>query len=357
MSDDLTLYLHCGYHKTGSSYLQSVLAANRDYLQSHGVCYPTHDSDNRAARGEPTAGNGHDFALTLRALDRVRSSVMLKQAIKTADSARANRLLLSAEGFFHTFGLVPDSLTLLNDICSELGVKVIKLLVFVRDPAEHALSVYCHRGKGAFLGPPEQWLLQGYETLDLMKTFLSELNRNPGIMCFWRNYSHQDKIADTLFDQWLDVPVPTYISGGRVRESLRISEVLAIQAMEESIPGCGLDIAVALQKLDPECRPKNDKLLDNMTRSITYRLKKWEVIIERMDSLLPENERMADDLKDAWRRPGDFQQSSRAVRLSEQQLHAVSSALATHFTFYSRMKRGIRRLVPPMLIRWIRPRR
>jgi hypothetical protein len=357
MSEDLALYLHCGYHKTGSSYLQSVLAANCDYLQKHGIFYPVHGSDDRASRGEPTAGNGHEFALALRALDEAQVTAMLQQAIDSANSTHANKLLLSAEGFFHTFGLVPDSLSLLNDACRRAGIETIKLLVIVRHPAEHALSVYRHRGKGTYLGSPEQWLLQGYETLDLMKSFLTRLDHNPGMECSFRRYDRQTILTDLLFDQWLDIPAPSFKSDGRVRESLRLSEVLVIQAMEEHIPGCGLDITLALQELTPANRVKDDELLKNVTQRIACGLEKWKVLIERMDALLPEYERMGAELSRDWDQSGNLPEDDQTIRLSVQQLQAISSALAGHFSAYSRIKRRIRRLLPSVLVRWIRPGR
>lgn len=37
----MEIILHCGLPKTGSTYLQHVLAANKDALARHGICYPT----------------------------------------------------------------------------------------------------------------------------------------------------------------------------------------------------------------------------------------------------------------------------------------------------------------------------
>lgn len=62
------LILHVGHGKTGSSYLQSVLAENRLVLEKYGYCYPEHRSFKDALAGKPSAGNGllvlqNDFVL------------------------------------------------------------------------------------------------------------------------------------------------------------------------------------------------------------------------------------------------------------------------------------------------------
>ena len=55
------LILHIGHGKTGSSYLQSVLAINRELLLGKGIYYPEHKSDSAARLGRISSGNGSDF--------------------------------------------------------------------------------------------------------------------------------------------------------------------------------------------------------------------------------------------------------------------------------------------------------
>ena len=54
-----SLNLHVGHGKTGSSYLQTLLAVNRDVLFEFGVNYPDHQSLQLARSGLPTSGNGN----------------------------------------------------------------------------------------------------------------------------------------------------------------------------------------------------------------------------------------------------------------------------------------------------------
>lgn len=52
------LVIHIGHGKTGSSFIQSVLALNSEKLARAGVIYPEHESAARASAGLITSGNG-----------------------------------------------------------------------------------------------------------------------------------------------------------------------------------------------------------------------------------------------------------------------------------------------------------
>ena len=56
-----TIVLHIGHGKTGSSYLQSCLALNRDKLLALGIDYPWHRSFAKATAGSISSGNGANF--------------------------------------------------------------------------------------------------------------------------------------------------------------------------------------------------------------------------------------------------------------------------------------------------------
>ena len=52
------LVLHIGHGKTGTSYIQSVLAMNTTRLLALNIKYPSHISLKMAKRGKITSGNG-----------------------------------------------------------------------------------------------------------------------------------------------------------------------------------------------------------------------------------------------------------------------------------------------------------
>jgi hypothetical protein len=99
----MTLYLHCGYHKTASSYLQSCFASKKALLAKHGIFYPDDPRQVDSARGIPTAGNGAELAQALLALNSRRALEMLKDYARHARCMGLGAVLLSTEGFFSSF--------------------------------------------------------------------------------------------------------------------------------------------------------------------------------------------------------------------------------------------------------------
>ena len=55
------LILHVGHGKTGSSYIQSFLALNKNMLKNNGFIYPEPNDIQKAIIGHVTSGNGHKF--------------------------------------------------------------------------------------------------------------------------------------------------------------------------------------------------------------------------------------------------------------------------------------------------------
>ena len=55
------IILHIGHGKTGTSYLQSCLALNRQKLLDIGIDYPEFKTFEKAKRGEISSGNGYLF--------------------------------------------------------------------------------------------------------------------------------------------------------------------------------------------------------------------------------------------------------------------------------------------------------
>lgn len=74
------LFLHIGTQKTGTSSIQSALAANRGLLSQHGFCYPETepDDDNKVSHYDAFRGffspHAHQIELTERFISRVSQS-------------------------------------------------------------------------------------------------------------------------------------------------------------------------------------------------------------------------------------------------------------------------------------------
>ena len=148
----MRLLLHIGHGKTGSSFLQSWLACNADRLQSRcGLLMP---GDTAAARaGHFSMGNG-DRMESLLQQSAAEQSRWLQQRCEHA--LAVNGLLFSREGWARRF---PDLVDPMLRLADAWGVERIELLLFVRDPLDHACSVYSQVVKRhGYAGSIDAWL-------------------------------------------------------------------------------------------------------------------------------------------------------------------------------------------------------
>lgn len=117
------LYLHVGYEKTGSSYMQSVLYASRLSLRQHGLSYPPGDDDEAQANGDIGSGNGH-FLVGPKVADTLRG---------TPDGT-----IYSSELAFKYF----CSTRGLDDLRTLTQHFDLRLLLMLRDVPSHVGSLY-----------------------------------------------------------------------------------------------------------------------------------------------------------------------------------------------------------------------
>lgn len=82
----MKILLHVGLHKTGTSYIQSVLRKNSDLLRQCGVCYPS------------SPGNAHhDFASALKIKNVPLAEEIFNGYLLEAREDQAHTLLISSE--------------------------------------------------------------------------------------------------------------------------------------------------------------------------------------------------------------------------------------------------------------------
>lgn len=73
--------LHVGHGKTGSSYLQSCLALNKDKLLDLGIVYPSHKSFEEALSGYISSGNGKNFIEILSDLKTSSDNILFSSEL------------------------------------------------------------------------------------------------------------------------------------------------------------------------------------------------------------------------------------------------------------------------------------
>jgi hypothetical protein len=147
--------------KTGSTALQVALVRNRELLAARGIRYPEHRTDQRALRGETVSGNGLALAPYLAPQPETSaadSATALAQLLSEVDTASARSLLYSSEMLFY---FDADRLRELHETLAARGVRL-RVMMFVRDVAGHALSSYAQEVKRSMYAEPLRTYLQGY---------------------------------------------------------------------------------------------------------------------------------------------------------------------------------------------------
>ena len=109
------LILHVGEHKTGSTYLQKRLSAERDYLASQGVWFP---EEFISIFGHHKIPSFLQWTVDEEGMQQVRMSL-------AGSSAPADTAIVSSENFCT---LRPERLVLLADVLSDWDVEVVYFL-------------------------------------------------------------------------------------------------------------------------------------------------------------------------------------------------------------------------------------
>ncbi|MHB2153617.1 hypothetical protein ACX8XN_04365 [Calditrichota bacterium GD2] len=288
----MKLYLHFGYHKTGSSFLQTLFAQNRDSLKSKDILYPHSSFDKQMLNAKVSPGNGLELTMALRNRDTLKVEKLFKKWLKKCQSNNCNKLLISNEGLFHNFR-DPSAFKILEKSAVNYGFTDIYGLLYLRDPFDHALSLYKHRSKNGNIIDFREWLENEYETLELIKQFLSNHDKL-AIKWTLRKYkADSEYMAKSVFKDWLGVKTPILSKEEKVNVSMTLSEILLLKECQKIIPNEYL-VFLSKELLElPKDKKANDDLLKKRFQILSINFfRKYENIINDVNKLLPEDEKL-----------------------------------------------------------------
>jgi hypothetical protein len=216
-----TLYLHIGHGKTGSSFLQTLLANNRNWLfENHALYYPA-GANTQAERGFISSGNG------LHLLTSVKECVWQDAVL---DNGGRN-VFLSSEMLFHNFSNWIDSPLL------QPGQPFhrIKVLIFIRNPLELLGSTYQQVVKRHGYAEDIDTYTRNYRFFRQLAEVLQRLTDLDHVDLHVSNYSNtkgdlQSVMQDFLsIDPFPDIPFP------KVNRSLTFAELTLMRTMNLEI--------------------------------------------------------------------------------------------------------------------------
>lgn len=241
------LLIHAGQFKTGSSFLQSSIAGSADALMAAGICYPVYGDFAQAAKGRITSGNG---GLVLN-----QDPDALIAALK-AEKRPFDRVLLSNE-FFSTQLFDEAVQARIDTLCAALDIDRVEVLLFTRNPVDHAVSEYQQHIKRAGRDFEVEEHLDRYRMPEQIARFLEAVEARDHYSVTVYNYS---KVADDLipiFETWLGLAAGTLIPPevGRVNRSLSRSELEFQRALNTAVEDAKFFADALCEKL-PEIEPE-----------------------------------------------------------------------------------------------------
>ena len=285
----MQLHLHVGHGKTGSSFLQSWLALNRAELwQVARLHYPVSGADQRARVGAFSMGNGALLDRALQVSDRPRRLRRLwadwLRQVPQADQTTKG-LVFSAERWARH---LPPQLEALLHVADAGGVEQIRIWLLVRDPLDHALSVYGQMVKRhGFTGSLDDWL----EIYDFPQVLLSGLNafQSRPDRIEWRidHYGQQRRQLLERLQAWLELPVEVPWQApvqGRVNRSLSTDELLLMRWLNHRYSDRAAPVGEALVDRLPNLAPAR---LQPATGAVQRFVQRWSPVVEQINALLP----------------------------------------------------------------------
>ena len=321
----MRLNLHVGHGKTGSSFLQSWWALNRSEMWRVGrLHYPVANSDHRAQSGHFSTGNGALLDQALQVIDQPQDLTRFwSDLMPQTQDFTAKEVLFSAERWARH---LPSRLEDLMRVADAGSFAQVKIWLVVRDPLDHALSVYGQMVKRhGFSGSLDDWL-EIYDFPHVLLRCLEAFQSIPDRLIlrvdhfgFKRNY-----LEKCLMD-WLALPTNLRWQkpSSMVNRSLTWDELLLMRWLNERLGECAF--VVGEQLVDRLPKLKSAKLSpseDSLERFVL----RWSPIVDQINLRLPDSSQLCCPGDVVASSPGQ-QKNSKLICLLPEQLDCLFDGL------------------------------
>ncbi|MFK8011057.1 MAG: hypothetical protein AB8B80_03385 [Marinicellaceae bacterium] len=196
------LYLHIGFHKTGTSALQEFFDRNRDELLKNGVYY-IKSYDTRFPANVDLSWAFNQDPPPWASFEKGTSSEIIAHYNKKLKNNVCDTVIISSEDFC-LFDKQPQSIRNLKTFLSDYDVKIV---AYLRDPMEFIISLYCHAVRSRAVSYDLKthiaqkykfFAADFYERLD---PWLQEFGRDNLII---KNYAPKEFVNNNLVDDFFE---------------------------------------------------------------------------------------------------------------------------------------------------------
>jgi hypothetical protein len=315
--------LHIGTEKTGSSYLQCVLALARDRLLQRGLWFAEGAPfDEKCMKsGRISGGNALRMAEEIGRDEWDSVRVRLNAARDRASDFDASGVVISSELLLRPLS-TDGRLSTYVDVLHASGFSEVKFLLVLRHPADQLLSLYKHRAKVGTAGDLSQWCECGYQVPEELAGFRCQVDSSDVNLTVRRYERSPGKLDRILFEDWLGIPTPQVELPATVNPSLTLSELLLIRQMAKRKTEMVEPLYAALAEI-PQDEKARGRAQETYARAIASQTvaahaEEWAAWNER----LPESEKLT--VPDA---PDAIPACPHELALSERQMLAISELL------------------------------
>lgn len=203
------LYLHIGHGKTGSSYLQHVLALNSKFLKvANNIIYPQLESKDDV-NGLISSGNGGKLLRAISAND----------PLAPFSENRESDYLFSSEFFYNDLSWL-DCDALFDGSMFDS----IEFLLFIRDPIEILSSSFQQSVKrGGYFGSFDEYT-NNFLFFRKLHTVITRINKLEKAQLSIRNYS-RFRSVEIVVSEWLGIGTFPVTPKKSINRSLSLSEI------------------------------------------------------------------------------------------------------------------------------------
>lgn len=323
---DRRLFLHIGHTKTGSSYLQSVLAGSKAALAEHGLWYPLLPRMARAAQGAITSGNG--MLLTAAGRELPTPPPDMRGAVFSSEKLFGE---MRQEPFLDGLMRVADA----------LGCGRIEVLLLIRNPMGHLSSAYQQGVKRGGLSETIDAFAPTFKVPITVRRVLTNLDRHDRFHVTVRNYDRHRHDLLSLLAGFLDMPADRLTAPPveRVNRSLDAAEFAVQRRLNAVLGVCGRLVADPVCEELPDIAPANFAPDHDLQHRV---LKRNREAMNFVNARIPPSEHYVEDVREGDPRPetiairpdqldiivGQLAQEIRRLRDENEVLRAAATRLS-----------------------------
>ena len=217
-----TVYLHAGAMKTGTSAIQVALVRNREALRRCGIFYPHASTDEQAAQGRITSGNGRLLSHLWRTDAAPESITAELSALRRVLEENPNLNLLYSSEFIAKAD--PSRLENLRDFLSKSNCKLV-FIYYVRHLLDAAVSLYLQAVQAGETSEFSSWIKEHRHRYRSVLQNLSRIVGKKDIVVKLYDDEKNDIVAGflSIFGISNFVPLPKG-SEGQINRSLTLDE-------------------------------------------------------------------------------------------------------------------------------------